>query len=175
MCIRDRVTLDPGKSATVTLMGIAAADAGSASALALVAFTDEPTDPAAARVRFVNAALGGPSTPPSPPVSVRTGNVLLAPEVDPGQATLTSTTPPVDALGYLDAPTVVAVAPIQLDSLGDAAPHTWTTGFAALDVRPGTTHTGFVVSLDAGALGVAWCTDISSVAGPPACKLLPAR
>ncbi len=171
-----RVTLDAGKSATVAILGQVAVDGGSASALHLTAFVDELPEATSAKVRVIHAALGAAHTPPAPALSVTAGEgVVLAPEVDPGEATLPSTSPPVDSLGYLDAASVPGVAAVQLDSMGDAQPHTWTTPFVDLGARAGTVHTGFVVNLQGGALGLAWCGDLSSRALPPSCRLFLAR
>lgn len=170
------VTLDAGKNTTVTVMGLASADAGSASALSIIAFTDELADASVAKVRMVHAALGWPdaSDAPAPALSVRAGSVVLAPEVDPRHATTQSKMPPVDALGFASVPSVAGQTVLTLSALGDGAAQAWSTGFVGVDVLPGTVHTGFVVTLRAGGLGVAWC-GVGPTVGVPTCRLWPAQ
>lgn len=171
------VTLDAGKITTLTVMGLAGAEAGSASALSIVAFTDELADPAAAKVRFVHAALGWPdgSDGPAPPLSARAGSVVLAPELQPRRATTPGTMPPVDALGFASVPPVSGDTVVTLSALDDGgAARAWSTGIVGMDALPGTVHTGFVVSLRAGALGVAWC-GVGPTVGVPTCRLWPAQ
>jgi hypothetical protein len=169
-----RVTVDAGKTSTLAVMGQGEAEAGTASALSLVAFTDELPDPAVAKVRFVHAALGWPGGSPAPPLSVRSGSVVLAPEIEPRMVTSTATTPPVDSLGYATVPPIVGSSALELDSLGDAGPHTWTTAPTPLAIDVGTTRTGFAVSFPSGGLGVAWCSDGESGGVVVPCQLLPA-
>jgi hypothetical protein len=169
-----RVTVDAGKTSTLAVMGQGEAEAGTASALSLVAFTDELPDPAIAKVRFIHAALGWQGSPPAPPLSVRSGSVVLAPEINPRMVTGTAPTPPVDSLGYATVPPIVGSSALELDSLGDAAPHTWTTAPAPLAIDIGTTRTGFAVSFPSGGLGVAWCSDGESGGVVVPCQLLPA-
>jgi hypothetical protein len=170
------VTLDAGKITTLTVMGLAEADAGSDSALSIVAFTDELADASMAKVRFVNAALGWPggSDSPAPALSVQAGSVVLAPEVDPRQATTPGTMPPVDPLGFASVAPVSGETVLTLSPLDDGAAREWSTGFVDVDALPGTVHTGFVVSLQAGALGVAWC-GIGPTVGVSTCSLWPAQ
>lgn len=170
------VTLDAGKITTVTVMGLAGADAGSESALSIVGFTDELADESAARVRFVHAALGWPGAadPGVPALSARAGSVVLAPEVDPGHATTQAVMPPVDPLGFASVPTVSGETVLTLSTLGDGAVQAWSTAFVGIDAIPGTVHTGFIVSLPAGALGVAWC-GVGTTVGVPTCRLWPAQ
>ncbi len=170
------VTLDPGKPATVAVMGLLGVDAGAASALVMKSFTDEPTSAQSIQVRFVHAALGWPgSAEPAPPLAVQAGSALLVPELDPTEVAAPSASPAIDPLGYATAPTFDAPAPIELSSLGDAAPRTWTTPFFSLGLVPGTSHTAFVVSLGQGALGIAWCGSSQSVELPGSCVLQTAR
>ncbi|HEY8040013.1 MAG TPA: hypothetical protein VIF15_09480 [Polyangiaceae bacterium] len=169
-----QVTLDVGKRSTVVVMGLAGADAGAEAALSLVGFTDEPVDPQMARVRFIHAALGWPGGRAAPPLGVRAGSQVLVVEVDPKHASAQSMTPTIDALGYTTLTGLTAPAPLRLDALGDAAPQSWATDSANLALLPGTAHTGFIVSRDVGAIGVAWCGDSSSTARPT-CGMLPAH
>jgi hypothetical protein len=170
------VTLDPGTPATVAVMGLLGADAGSASALVMKSFTEEPTSAQGVQVRFVHAALGWPGGDgPAPPLAVQAGSALLVPELDPTDVPAPSVSPPIDSLGYVTAPTFDAPAPLELSSLGDASPRTWTTSFFSLGLVPGTSHTAFVVSLGQGALGIAWCGGSQSVELPGSCVLQPAR
>jgi hypothetical protein len=174
-----QVTLDPGKFATATIMGLLGADAGATSALVIKAFTDEPVNGGPAQLRFIHAALGSNGAPGSEgapgPLSVQVGGIVVAPDLDPTQVAAASTSPPIDSLGYATVGTVVSPGPLELSTLGDAAPHTWTTPFFEFGLLPGTTHTAFIVSLGAGALGVAWC-GVTELGGlPPACVIQPAK
>lgn len=168
-----QVTLSASKSVTAVIMGLAAPDAGPSSALAIVPFTDAALDPQRARVRLIHAALGSSTEGPSPPFSVRAGTTLLAAEVDPMKATTASTAPSVDSLGYatvqpLDAPTV-----LWLTSIGDPQATTWSSQpDPDLHVQVGTAHTGILVSLDQGALGVVWCSDAPTTSTPASCKTI---
>jgi hypothetical protein len=172
------VTLDAGKITTVAVMGLAGAEAGSDSALSLVAFTDELSDATVAKVRFVHAALGWPDASgavPAPSLSARAGPVVLAPEVDPRHATTPATMPPVDPLGFASVMPVSGFTVLTLSTLGDGgAARAWSTGFVGIDALPGTVHTGFIVSLREGALGVAWC-GVGPTVGVPTCRLWPAQ
>lgn len=169
-----RVTLDAGKSYTVTILGLAAVDAGP-SALSMAAFTDEVPGAQTALVRFIHAALGSVGSPPAPSLSVRIGQTVLAPEVDPASVTTSSTTPPVDSLGYASVSPLTNAAPFEIATLGDGATRVWDTGFLSPDVRAGSAHTGFLVSLPQDALGIVWCGDIASIASVSSCKLLTGR
>jgi len=170
------VTLDPGKNATVALMGLLGADAGSESALVMKSFTDEPADEQSARFRLIHAALGWPGGDgPAPPLAVQVGSALLAPEIDPAQTAMTSTAAGIDSLGYVTAPIFSSPAPVELFTLADAAPRTWTTPFFALGLQPGTSVTAFIVSTGGGALGVAWCDGLQSGELPGSCVVEPAR
>ncbi|HEX8792977.1 MAG TPA: hypothetical protein VF765_18655 [Polyangiaceae bacterium] len=170
------VTLDAGKITTLAIMGLAGADAGSASALSIVAFTDELADAEVAKVRFVHAALGWPdgTSGPAPALSARAGSVVLAPEVDPGRATTPDTMPPVDPLGFASVAPVSGETVLTLSPLADGATQAWSTGLVGVDALPGTVHTGFIVSQRAGALGVAWC-GVGPTVGVPTCRLWPAE
>lgn len=168
-----RVTLDPGKVATVVVMGEKGVEAGG-SALQIKAFIDDPPGKAA-QVRVIHTALGGPGEPPSPALGVEAAGVPLAPEVEPGQASAASTSPSVDTLGYAPTPVLPGPAPIEITTLGDAAARTWTTPFFDQGLLAGTSHTAFVVTLAAGSLGIVWCED-AFVASPAApCLIEPAR
>lgn len=170
------VTLDAEKPATVAVMGLIGVDAGAASAFVMKSFTDEPTTAQGVQVRFIHAALGWPgSGEPAPPLAVQAGSALLVPELDPAEIAAPSESPPIDSLGYATAPAFDAPAPIELFSLGDASPRTWTTSFFSLGLVPGTSHTAFVVNLAQGALGIAWCADSQSVELPGSCVVQPAR
>ncbi|MEO6572699.1 MAG: DUF4397 domain-containing protein, partial [Polyangiaceae bacterium] len=88
---RSRITLDPGKHVTITLMGVAEADAGAIGELALVPFVDDTTpDPSGARSRIIHAALGTNGNSASGPfaVNVIDGAVTtsLSSLVDPRKA-----------------------------------------------------------------------------------------
>lgn len=167
------VTLDAGKRGTVVLMGVAAEDAGP-DALSVVAFIDAPTDPQTARVRMIHAALGAMSEPATGPLSVRAGVTLLTSEVDPRMTSAPSMAPPVDALGYATLTPLQPPTPLQLAELGDGPTTKWTTGTSDLGAVDGTSHTGIIVTIGQGALGVAWCSDVPSDRGP-SCSLLVAQ
>jgi len=168
------VTLGAGKRATVVLMGLAGQDSGP-DALTVIGFTDTPTDPQSALVRVIHAALGFGGAPPTPALSVQTGGTLIAAEVDPKMAATASTTPAVDGLGYATLQPLAPPSSLQLATVGDAASAHWTTAARDLSVRMGTAHTGIVVSLGQGSLGIVWCSGDSTTAGVAAsCVLLPA-
>jgi hypothetical protein len=169
------VTLDAGKRATVVLMGLAGQDSGP-DALGVVAFTDEPIDPLSARVRMIHAALGASSQPAIGPLLVIAAGSVIAPEVDPGMTSAPSMTrPPVDALGYATLSVFDPPTPLQLDTLGDATAIKWVTAERDLAVQEGTSHTGIILTLGQGALGVAWCGDGPATPGTPTCSLLLAQ
>jgi hypothetical protein len=88
---------------------------------------------------------------------------------------MTSTSPDVDALGYVTAPIVTSPAPVELFTLDDAAPHTWSTPFFTLGLLQGVSVTAFIVDLGHGALGVSWCGAAQAGEGPGSCVLEPAR
>lgn len=168
-----QVTLDAGKRATVVLMGLYADDAGPMQ-LSIVSFTDAPLDPQTARVRLIHAALGSRSEPGTPALAVHAGETLLTSEVDPKQASDTSTAPAVDSLGYTTLGALPAPTALELATAGDAAAARWTTDAKDLGVSIGTAHTGIIVSLDQGELGVMWCGDASAAEGTAKCLLYPA-
>jgi hypothetical protein len=169
-----QVTIDAGKHATAVLMGLVSPDAGP-STLTVVGFTDQSADLQKARVRFVHAALGTANSPALPALSVRAGQTTLAPEVDPGKATSTATSPAVDSLGYADVPEVTTTTALQITALGDATPMAqWATQPWSLGVGVGTVHTGILASQDQGAIAVIWCGDSVVAGGPAACVVLPA-
>jgi hypothetical protein len=169
-----RVTLDPGKNATVVVMGLSTPEAGPGSGLVMKSFTDEPADPATARVRLVHAALGWPGEDaPTPALAVTLAGQVTV-DLAPTDTPVASTSPLVDALGYVVAPTFAGPAPVSLSTLGDAGTHTWTTDFFQLDLQPGASLSAFVVSQAGGALGLVWC-DAQSVVVPGACVLELAR
>jgi hypothetical protein len=171
-----RVTLDPGKEATVAVMGLLGADAGNPAALVMKSFTDEPANPQAPEVRFIHAALGWPgSGGEAKPLAVQVGSALLVPEIEPADVATPSVSPAIDSLGYLAAPVFTSPAPIELFTLGEAAPQTWSTPFFALGLLPGTDVTAFIVDLGQGALGVVWCGGAQSSELPGSCVLQPAR
>src|SRR6185312_6370984 len=100
---------------------------------------------------------------------------ILAPDVDPRHATTQGTMPPVDPLGFASVTPVAGETVLTLSALDDAgSAHAWSTSFVGIEAVPGTVHTGFVVSLRAGALGVAWC-GVGPTVGVPTCRLWPAQ
>jgi hypothetical protein len=181
-----QVTLDAGKHATVAIVGLLAAlqsDAETAQALSIVSFIDDgELDAQNARLRIVHAALGWPAvTPlpadsPAPSLSVNVGSREIAAEVDPKHVSATSSTPPVDALGYATVAPVTGVTAVTLRGRGDAGADEWSTAPADFDLVAGTLHTGFIVNQSLGSLGIVWCSDAATAAsGPPApCQIFDA-
>jgi hypothetical protein len=168
------VTLDAGKRATVVLMGLAAQDSGP-DALTVVAFTDAPVDAQTARVRMIHAALGASNEPATGPLSVKAGDTLIAAEVEPMMTSTASTTPEVDALGYSTLAPLVAPTVLELGTVGDVAAAHWVTTGSDLAVLAGTSHTGIVLTLGQGALGIAWCGDAPTSRGAATCAVLVAQ
>lgn len=177
---RLRVTFDPGERATLALVGVPGADAGSDRELGLVPLVDDATtDPARARVRLVHAALGSTKLagaldagagagvgPLAAAAVVGAAEVPLAARVDPRHAASPSTAPPVvDALGYhLEAPfgaAALLLTPRDPDA-GSVGP--WTSGVASLGAAAGSLHTGFVVVDADRGLAVLWCDDLAPAA-----------
>ena len=164
------VTLDPGKLATVAIVGLTAPDAGVADR-ALVAFVDDRTTVASkARVRMINAAFGTAAAPTSAPLAVRAASgqtITLAPRVEPRKAGTATGTIPVDALGYatvdaLPSPAQLAVGGAA-DTNADAAVDSWVSSAGELRLQGGSLHTGLVLSGEDGKpFEVLWCTDTST-------------
>jgi hypothetical protein len=130
---------------------------------------------------MIHAALGTGVAPPAPPLSVRAGSVLVTPEVDPRQVSAASTSsapdasaPSIDALGYTSLAALAPPTAFALASAGDAAPAQWATGPEYLGVGLGSSHTGILVTLGTGTLGVLWCNDVNPTGAPAACALYPA-
>lgn len=168
------VTLDAGKAATVVIMGLLADDAGP-SQMSIVSFTDAPLDPQTARVRIIHAALGSPNEAAAPSLAISAGGDVITTDVAPRQTSTESTDGSVDSLGYTTLAPLTPPTPIELDAVGDAAAMQWQTAAENLYVQTGTAHTGIVVSLEEGSLGVMWCTDGSAATGSSsACSLYPA-
>jgi hypothetical protein len=158
-----QVTLDAGKLGTVVVMGLARRDAGSPGALAIASFTDDATSaPAAARARFIHAAVGGVGASPLSISAVTTGNeITLASRVDPGHAATPTESPPkIDAFGYGSAAPILANGAFRLASLADGGGPTWTTSGADLGMSAASIHSGFVFDASgSGDLAVLWCDD----------------
>lgn len=169
----DQVTLDAGKRSTAVVMGQPGVDAGT-SALTIAAFLDAPDEPLGTRVRFIHAALGTKGEPATPALSIAAGATPLATDVPPGDVADPSMSPAVDSLGYTTLDPVDGTASLDLATVGDAAPAHWTTTATALGLDLGSTHTGIIVSLGQGALGVAWCADVADAGGRTACTLITA-
>jgi hypothetical protein len=164
------VTLDPGKLATVAIVGLTAPDAGVADR-ALVAFIDDRSTVAdKARVRMVNAAFGSAAAPTSAPLAVRAASglaITLAPRVEPRKAGTPTETVPIDALGYatvdaLPSPAQLAVG-AAADTGADASVDSWVSAAGELHLQGGSLHTGFILSGEDGKpFEVLWCTDTST-------------
>jgi hypothetical protein len=194
-----KVTLDPGKLATLALTGTyagaaATADAGATdggtsidagepqSALRLIRLLDDPTsDAKQARVRMVNAAFGVASVPAATAMSVDvTGvqktriafNVPLG-AVAPQSAPSTTGGPVTDDLGYTLLTPVPPPHALEITGVGDASGlGTWTSLYTDLGLTAASLHTGFVMSDSADTLDVLWCTDTSSVGKRVDCRVI---
>ena len=171
-----QVTIDAGQRSTVVVMGVPGQEGGP-SALTIAGFVDDSTaDAQSARARFLHAALGSSDEPEAPTLAVSANETLLAPTVVPGKAAAESTAPAVDSLGYATASPIAMSVSLELAAVADAGtPTTWTTSATDLGLQAGTVHTGIVVSLSQGELGVAWCGDVVMAGGVrPVCTLLTA-
>lgn len=174
------VTLDPGKLATVAIVGLAGTDGGSADR-GLVAFIDDrTTEVNKARVRMINAAFGAQAAPSSAPLAVRAvggQTVTLAPHVEPRKAAAASASVPIDVLGYgtvdpLPSPAQLAVG-AAADTTTDAAVDSWVSTAGELHLQGGSLHTGFVLTGESGkAFEVLWCTDTSTSGELTTCELV---
>jgi hypothetical protein len=177
------VTLDPGKLATVAIVGHPSDDGGAGS-LGLVAFIDDRTvAPSTARVRMINAALGaaGADAATDAPTAlavraVGAQTLTLAEHVEPRRAGSPSSNVPVDSLGYA---TVVPVpSPARLavgaaaDTKSDAAIDSWVSEAGELGLVGSSLHTGFVLSSSLGPYEVLWCTDTSTSGDHTTCALV---
>lgn len=164
---RSRVTLDPGKHVTITLMGLAEADAGAIGELALVPFVDDTSpDPSGARSRFIHAALGTNGTSASGPfaVNVIDGAVTtsLSSLVEPRKTSAPSSVDPViSALGYHTGSPITSGS-IRLEKLTDSGVAAWSSSAKSLDMMVSSVHTGFIVSTAANGLSVVWCDDAAT-------------
>ena len=174
------VTLDPGKLATVAIVGIAGADGGSADR-GLVAFIDDRTTVVnKARVRMINAAFGSAGSPSSATLAVRAAagqTITLAPHVEPRKAAAATETVPIDVLGYgtvdpLPSPAQLAVG-AAADTTTDAAVGSWVSTAGELRLQGGSLHTGFVLTGESGKpFEVLWCTDTSTSGELTTCELV---
>ena len=178
------VTLDPGKLATVAIVGLAATDGG-AGALGLVAFIDDrTTTPDKARVRMVNAAFADAADAaagsPAAALAVRAvgaQTVTLAERVEPKKAGSPSGAVPVDTLGYatiapLPSPAQLAVG-AAANTASDAAVNSWVSAAGELGLSGGSLHTGFVLTGESGkSFEVLWCTDTSTSGDRTTCALV---
>jgi hypothetical protein len=175
------VTLDPGKLATVAIVGRPDADAAD-MALSLVAFIDDRTTTAdKARVRMIHAASGNATHEPAGALAVRASSsqtVTIAERVEPKKAASPSETVPVDSLGYatiapVPSPAQLAVGAAAGSSASDAATTSWVSQPGALDLRGGSLHTGFVLTGELQQpFEVLWCTDTSTSGDTTTCTLV---
>ena len=179
---RLRVTLDPGERATVAMMGVPGADAGTDRELGLVLFVDDVTTaPTHARMRFIHAALGSNKPGAAQDAGVDgtlplaasalegSVEVPLAARIDPRHAATPSDEAPlVDALGYHEERPLGSVA-LRLAAAADAGSFTWTSGVGSLGLAVGSLHTGFVVVDEQRAIAVLWCDDLAAT---PSCQLV---
>ena len=171
------VTLDPGKLATVAIVGLSTADGGSAER-GLVAFIDDRTTVMnKARVRMINAAFGSAAAPSGATLAVRAvggQTITLAPYVEPRKASAATETVPI---GYgtvdpLPSPAQLAVG-AAADTAADAAVDTWVSTAGELRPQGGSLHTGFVLTGDTGKpFEVLWCTDSSTSGELTTCEMV---
>jgi hypothetical protein len=178
------VTLDPGKLATVAIVGRSDVD-GSAAALGLVAFIDDRTLTAdKARVRMIHAAFGAPrgdAATPDPPTAlavraVGAAAITIAERIEPKKAGSPSAIVPVDALGYatiapLPSPAQLAVG-AAADTKSDAAIDSWVSEAGELGLVGSSLHTGFVLTGTEKPFEVLWCTDTSTSGDRTTCSLV---
>lgn len=172
------VTLDPGKLATVAIVGLDAADGGVAGR-ALVAFVDDRSTVAGkARVRMINAAFGTAAAPTAATLAVRAAagqTITLAPRVEPRKAGAATETVPIDQLGYatvdaLPSPAQLAVGGAA-DTDQDASVDAWVSAAGELNLQGGSLHTGFVLTGEDGKpFEVLWCTDTSTSGDLTTCE-----
>ena len=175
------VTLDPGKLATVAIVGLFANDAG-AGERGLVSFIDDRTVAAdEARVRMINAAFGSVLAPtPGATLAVRAASaqtLTLAERVEPEKAGSASSTVPVDSLGYatispLPSPAQLAVG-AAANTNADASVTSWLSTAGELGLRGGSLHTGFILSGEKQApYEILWCLDTSTTGALATCDLV---
>ena len=170
-----QATLDSGKSSTLALMGIAAAEAGAGDALRAVTFTDDPTVVMTSfRARFIDAAFGFGMTPTHGAWQVSLGGGMISSlgVVPLGDHSAPSSTPPVDPLGYLTGVPVSPPAALHLDAADDAGAFSWATSSVDLGLAGGSVHTGFIVSDARGLLDVLWCNESNLATPMMSCALL---
>ena len=177
------VTLDPGKLATVAIVGGPAADGGDPE-LSLVAFIDDRmTVPSKARVRMIHAALGTAARAPAGALAVRASaaqTVTIAERVEPKKAAAPSESVPVDSLGYatiapVPSPAQLAVgpAPNTPPAGADVSLDSWVSLAGELRLVGASLHTGFVLSGDGNQpFEVLWCTDTSTSGDRTTCELV---
>jgi Domain of unknown function (DUF4397) len=174
------VTLDPGKLATVAIVGLASNDGGTGSR-GLVAFIDDRTTTAdKARVRVVNAAFDAVPSPSTAGAvlavrAVGAQTITLAERVEPKKAGSPSATVPVDSLGYatispLPSPAQLAVG-AAADTKADADVDSWVSVAGELHLNGGSLHTGFVLTGEGlKPFEVLWCTDTSTTGNHTTCE-----
>jgi hypothetical protein len=174
-----KVTLDPGKLSTVTVMPGPMADGG--IDFSVVAFTDDRTTLSdKARVRVIHAALGDRKVPDAGALAVRViagQTTVLADRVEPRSASSPSQAVPVDGLGYTTQSPVAppAAIGIGLASTGgglDAGVMSWRSATRDLELRGGSLHTAFVVNGSPSGFQVIWCTDTSTERERTTCALV---
>lgn len=176
------VTLDPGKLATVAIVGLGANDGGKGDR-GLVAFIDDRTTTAnKARVRMVNAAFGSATMPTAPTEgatlavrAVGAQTLTLAERVEPKKAGSPSASVPVDSLGYatidpLPSPAQLAVG-AAADTTADAGVDSWVSTAAELGLHGSSLHTGFVLTGEGQKpFEVLWCLDTSTSGDRTTCE-----
>jgi hypothetical protein len=179
----DDVTLDPGKLATVAIVG-RRGDDGGAGSLGLVAFIDDRTvAPSTARVRMINAALGAAGADAAPDApnalavrAVGAQTITLAEHVEPRRAGSPSSNVPVDSLGYATVAPVPSPARLAVgaaaDTKSDAAVDSWVSEAGELGLVGSSLHTGFVLTGSVGPYEILWCTDTSTSGDLTTCSLV---
>ncbi len=171
------VTVDPGKLATLAILGRRGADAGSPTSLGVVAFTDDRvTLPKQARVRLVHAALGNDGLAPTLSVkAVASKASTLAGKLEPRKASSPSSSGDVDLLGYATvdpSPPPAALSIVETSDGGDGGSEPWVSAPFDLGLRGDSLHTGFVLVGEGARFEVLWCTDTRTSTTGTACDRL---
>lgn len=173
------VTLDPGKLATVIIVGRRESDAGDTTLTLARLVDDRATIPDKSRVRIVHAATGRADRAPASPIAVRAvgaKTVPIAERVEPKKASSASSTVPVDALGYATITPVPDPAQLAIgaapDTSPDGAAESWLSQPGELGLSGAALHTGFVLTGKDQPFEVLWCTDTSTTGDQTTCRLV---
>ncbi len=176
------ITLDPGKHATVVVMGLSRGDAGADSSLAITGFADDTTlVSGVARARFIHAGLAGlgsskATTLGAVSVDAVTGGVVvpLVGELLPGRAsTASANAPKIDGLGYSNAMPMATASKLRTTQLADAGAQSWSTASYDLALTALSLHTAILFADADGALQILWCSDGGVGGRVTQCVVLP--